>query len=151
METVMNSDMIFVHFGRDKFELNKFEKVKNNRSYPYKPVIGGFWASPENSKHNWENIFDLDDIQKKSISRFKLKDNAKILKIFEESDLKDLPVLSNKNKAEKAFDYEKLSEIYDVIYYNPLDKDTMSQLLPCWDCECIYVMNPSVIVKINGE
>lgn len=150
-ENMVNSDIVYVHFGRDEFDLNKFEKVKNNMYYPYKPVIGGFWASPENSECNWENTFNLADIQKKFISRFKLKENAKILKIIEENDLKNLPVLLNANKDEKAFDYEKISEIYDVIYYNPLDKSAMSQLLPCWDCECIYVMNPSAIVKINED
>ena len=146
---MINNDTVYIHFGRDKFEFNKFEKVENCIYYPYKPVIGGYWASPEDSKYNWANTFNLDNTQKRFITRFKLKDNTRVLKIVEEKDLENLPILPNNDKDSKAFDYEKISDIYDVIYYDPLDKEKMNSLLPCWDCECIYVMNPNVIVMIE--
>lgn len=50
----------------------------------------------------------------------------------------------------KKIDFEKASDIYDVIYYCPKDDEILT-LLPSWDCESILVLNPHVMDIIENK
>ena len=143
------SDVIFKHVGMRKFDITNFEYVKNNNieNCKYKPCNGGYWASPEGSKNSWENTQQLDDSSKTHIFRFKITSDARIKYIFENKDLYYLPHIDNDIK---IIDFEKTSNIYDVIYYCPKDEE-ISTLLPSWDCESILVLNPYVMDVIENK
>ena len=143
------SDVIFKHVGMRKFDITNFEIVKNNsiENCKYKPCNGGYWASPENSKNSWENTQQLDDISKIHIVRFKITSDARIKYIFENKDLYYLPHIDDDIK---KIDFEKASDIYDVIYYCPKDDEILT-LLPSWDCEYILVLNPHVMDIIENK
>lgn len=143
------SNVIFKHIGMRKFNMDNFEPVENNnnKNCKYKPCNGGYWASPENSSNNWELTQKLDDSCKTHCCRFKIRDDARVKYIFEREDLQHIPHIDNNNL--KIIDFEKTSDIYDAIYYYPNEEELLT-LLPSWDCECILVLNPSVMEIIEN-
>lgn len=140
--------IIYEHCGHDKFDIDKFEYIKNDaRITPItKPINGGLWASPEDSIYNWKSVSNRQ--QDRVSFKFKISDSAKVLKIEKKEDLKDLPRLVEDGKGlfNIILDFEKISEDYDVIYCNAYSGGELSNVLPNWDCECILVMNPNVII-----
>lgn len=140
--------IIYEHCGHDKFEIDKFEYIKNDsRMIPItKPANGGLWASPEKSIHNWKSISDRQ--QDRISFKFRISDTAKVLEIEKKEDLKNLPRLIEDGEGvfNIILDFEKISKKYDVIYCNAYPGSELDKVLPKWDCECILVMNPDVVI-----
>lgn len=137
----------YIHCGSDKFDITKFEKVKNFIGYS-KPIDGGLWASPVNSKYAWKEAPVIKRLQDKKSFSFKISDSAKILKIEKKEDLINLPrtIEDGKGMFNISLDFEKISQEYDMIYCNAIPESELDKLLPKWECECILVMNPQIII-----
>lgn len=140
--------MKYIHYGDNKFDINKFNHIVNRPEFT-KP-IGGFWGSRVNAEFGWkdwciENEFkaDLDNY-----FEFELKDNAKILIINNIEQLEKLPQVNNKItfKIWKCLDFEKLSKEYDAIEILISKDHRLYQEVYGWDCDSILVMNPRVII-----
>ena len=137
-------DTIYVHYGDDKFDITKFDKIENNDIMP-KPINGGLWASPDDSTNSWKIVYNLDEFESKINFKFKLKECTNILNITTSSDLINLPIV--KKYGEVIFlDFEKISKLYDVIYFDNSQDNKLDKILPEWGCECIFVMNSDVII-----
>ena len=117
-ETIYN--MIFVSYGTDEFNKDKFKQPYFNEYDVNKPR-GGFWASPIDSKNGWgewcnNEEFYIDKLDKHVL--FKIKKNAKIYVIDTKEDLDKVSTMSDESK-------EKLNDILNDIWkFNPhLDKN----------------------------
>lgn len=144
--------MKYIHYGNNKFDINKFETISNNPIIPTKP-LGGFWASRIDSPYSWKDhcIKHEYSINLDKYIIFSIDNKARILTIDNSKQLEDLPQLDSKKEFYKnnlctKLDFEKLSEKYDAIevFINELN-DLYFQLFG-WDCESILIMNPQVII-----
>lgn len=144
--------MKYIHYGNDKFDINKFENISNDSIVPTKP-LGGFWASRLECNYSWKDhcIKEEYSIDLSKYIIFSIDKNAKILIIDNCKQLEDLPQLDNQKRNYRdnlytKLDFEKLSEKYDAIevMINGIN-DLYFQLFG-WDCESILIMNPKVII-----
>ena len=119
-------------------------------------LVGGLWASDINADYGWKEWtenqnFMTDRYNDNNYFKFRLKDNARVLYLKDEKDLKNLP----KNNSEltrmmkmcgtEYLDFEKLKEDYDAI---EIEIDKLYWTLYGWDCDSILVMNKEVIELI---
>lgn len=144
--------MKYIHYGNDKFEINKFETISNDSRIPTKPS-GGFWASRVDSNYSWKNycIKQRYDIDLDKYIIFSIDDKARILSINNCKQLENLPQLDSKRRFYKnnlytKLDFERLSEKYDAIEVFIREKDELYFQLFGWDCESILIMNPKIII-----
>lgn len=108
-----------------------------------KPIIGGLWASHENAEEGWQKINSIRP-QDKYCFKFKLDETAKVLFLDNKEAREKLPTICSKSVYfSTILDFEKLSYEYDAIFYE-FNKET-AEIMPCWDCDCLFVMNPNVI------
>ncbi len=143
--------MKYIHYGNDKFDINKFETISNDSIMPTKPS-GGFWASRIDSDYSWKDYcikqgYDID-LDKYVI--FSIDNKARILTIDNYKKLEDLPQLDTKKGIYRdnlytKLDFEKLSEKYDAIEVFISRMDELYFQLFGWDCESILIMNPKII------
>ena len=54
-------NQIYIHYGSDKFEPEKFQPIKN-KMLSVKPT-GGLWASPVNAKEGWRQWCERNNFQ----------------------------------------------------------------------------------------
>ena len=145
--------MKYIHYGDDKFDINKFNKVLN-RPESTKP-FGGFWGSRKNAVFGWKEWCTEIDLKSKDLTKklqFSLLENAKILVIDNIKCLDNLPQNEDNHIVNKLFvtlDFEKLSKQYDAIEVLISEDERLYELLYGWDCDSILVMNPNVIITEN--
>ena len=164
-----NNTIIYVHFGSEHFESERFNSIQNVIFRP-KPVGGTrLWASRENEPDGWEpwcrgNDYNVDKLN--VYFRFTMPD-AHILTISEPADLIPLPKLHPWEYTEPQpddipdfdlvngvyvpswcyLDFEKLSENYDAIELR--NCQSFSYILAGWDCNCLLVLNPDKVAEIS--
>lgn len=150
-----NVDMIFIHLGHPKFNLNLFQNISNDRDW-VKPR-GGLWASPLTAKFGWKdwittNNFELDKYNQDSFI-FKLSDSAKILYIDTADKLDDLPkgtnIIGDMLHSWIVLDFEKLAEEYDAMLVLISNDFKLYWDLYGWDCDTLLVFNPDVIEEVD--
>ena len=152
-------NQIYIHYGSDKFELEKFQPIKN-KMLSVKPT-GGLWASPIYAKEGWRewcerNNFQYCDLKKFFV--FGLKPETRVLFIDDVKQLDDLPKAENPAIFENfnfwvCLDFEKLSKEYDAIEITLSEEKShkgefwggLYDKLYGWDCDSICVMNPDCI------
>lgn len=154
---------IYIHYGSDKFELEKFKPIRNMSLFT-KPY-GGFWGTPIDTPENWYNWcignnFHLERLEKSF--QFKLKKNTRLLYIDDVEQLKSLPKAPNgfELAAWECLDFEKLKEKYDAIEITLSEEKTQDpdiywgglyNRLYGWDCDSIVIMNPDCIEVVKNE
>lgn len=141
--------MKYIHYGHNEFDINKFEKVRNNSLIKTKP-LGGFWASRLESDNGWKDycLFQGYEIDLDNFIIFTLKEDARILTIDRCEQLNKLPQL-NKNTRRKVvteLDFELLAEKYDAIEVLIGDNKELYFELYGWDVDSIFIINPNIIV-----
>ncbi len=145
--------MKYIHYGDDKFDINKFNKVLN-RPESTKP-FGGFWGSRKNAVFGWKEWCTEIDLKSKDLTKklqFSLLENAKILVIDNIKCLDNLPQNEDNHIVNKLFvtlDFEKLSKQYDAIEVLISEDERLYELLYGWDCDSILVINHNIIITEN--
>lgn len=143
---MFSKDTIYIHYGSSFFDISRFENVQNCAILS-KPINGGLWASPEGAKEGWQKINSIRP-QDRFCFRFKLADSARKLLLNNTDVVDKLPQITSSSKNYPVIlDFEKLSEEYDVICYKYSSE--MDGILPCWDCDCVLVMNPNIINELK--
>lgn len=158
---------IYIHYGDDKFNINKFERIQNV-PYSNKP-FGGLWACREDARYDWkmwclDNVdgdISLCDINKSF--KFTIKDSARWKTIKTYKDFEMLPKVKGKHDFmhtnRSLIDFEALLrqgiDVFELDYYeNPesVAKDNVLSTVRAmwsefytWDVDCIIVLNPDVI------
>ena len=147
----------YIHYGHKKFDMNKFEKIRN-RASANKP-FGGLWASDVESEFGWKDWSECNDFNISSLKdffRFTITPEARILVIDdtkvpvpERKGFPDEPVELMKFLYPILPDFEKISREYDVIDFRYSDGFGLDRKFYTWDCDCVLIMNPNVISIID--
>lgn len=149
----------YIHYGHDKFWRHLFNPVQNGLNLN-KPC-GGLWASPVGSEWSWHGFCKRNDLLRGRLGlsfEFELSQNARVLELTPDN-VWDLPV-DEKSPFKRcppeernflamveAIDFEALAREYDVLVCSLTENPGLYWLLYGWDCDCILVLNPEVIVE----
>ena len=142
----------YIHYGNKKFDKNLFKIPKNN-SQLNKPN-GGLWASDIESKLGWKNWCEAESFRKcdkENSFCFKLSNNANIFRINSVDDVYNMPLQTNAFESQiiRIIDFElMIKNGIDVIEFNLSNDKDLYFALYGWDCDCILVLNPEVIIQI---
>ena len=148
------NDTIYIHYGDNEFDKNKFAEIKNKQFW-VKPK-GGLWASRLNGINSWKRWciaeeFCLEKLEK--YFKFKLKENTRFLQIESSNQLKYLPrVKSPIPQLEGTgiyLDFEKIKEDFDAIEVLISKDNQLYWDLYGWDCDSLLVLNKDVIEIIK--
>lgn len=149
----------YIHYGHDKFDRNLFVPVRNGR-HLNKPV-GGLWASPVDAERGWYNWCKSNDFilgRLRTGFLFELSQNARVLELTPDNvwelpeDKESLFIRRPIEKRDflsmvEAVDFEALAREYDVLECSLSEYPSLYWSLYGWDCDCILVLNPEVIVE----
>jgi hypothetical protein len=135
-----------IHYGHDKFDINKFKYIENANFV--KPKYG-LWGSPIDSKYGWID-WGIENNYGNFSSNFTFEYNGNILIIDSYDDLLQLPFYSVKDYCCLKYpDFEKLSKKYDAILLTVKGEHETRLSSPKnlygWDCESICIFNPKGI------
>ena len=165
----------YIHYGSNKFDIGRFINVYNI-PFMNKPGgglwasrIDSLYGFKDFCKSNDMNGSPYYDFNKSFV--FSLKDDAKIFNISSYEDYLNAPKcsymhnnLGNIRFSDEIIDYEKMSSSYDaielnyfskllsneiIVFYNDINeyfKKSLKHKLNNWDCDCILIMNPDVII-----
>lgn len=149
----------YIHYGTPAFSQNAFMPITNLGAMN-KPR-GGLWASPVEAKRGWFDWVMNNDFYPERLKRsfeFELSQNARVLELTPDN-VWTLPL---QNDAEKwmidrsevrpfgmvmGVDFEALAQEYDVLECSLSEYPSLYWSLYGWDCDCILVLNPEVIVE----
>ena len=146
------NDREYIHYGHDHFDVEIFDTVSNHGGLWVKPG-GGLWASPVDAEFGWKDwnhgskFVRCDD---NNSFTFRLSDEARVLVIDSDEILDGLPQRKEEYKRNMwcLLDFEKISEDYDAIELVLSADSRLYWSLYGWDCDCILVMNPNVVVEV---
>ena len=165
----------FIHYGSDEFNPMYFTPIRNNAGFPKPegglwasrgcPVHEDGWTN-----YGWKEWCEDSNYQKKKLKksfRFELREGARIVLLSDPKDLIPLPKTKPWELKEVSLTDSKkptLEQLEEYFRPNPcfLDYEKMlregvdaielqhslafRRCLDTWDCDCIVVMNPDVII-----
>lgn len=152
----------YIHYGHTKFDRDLFVPVRNGHGIN-KPV-GGFWASPVDAERGWynwckDNEFVLGRL--KTHFEFELSQDARVLELTPDNvwdlpeDEKSFFTRSPRYEGDifcpsmvEAVDFEALAREWDVLECSLTEHPELYWSLYGWDCDCILVLNPDVVVEV---
>lgn len=128
-----------------KFDIDKFQDIKNNNSWN-KP-IGGLWAcAVHNNSTPWlEFITENPELMRDTNTYFDftLKPNAKILKLYDKTDYDNMmDKYAYKAFFTRCIDFEAISKDFDVIDFKV--RNLYFELMG-WDLDSILILNKNII------
>lgn len=147
--------MAYIHYGSPCFSLECFNQPRNIRGWN-KPE-GGLWASDEAAKYGWKDWCNAEHFRacrENNAFRFDLAPTAKILCLNSVDAVNKLPLQTNEYSGRycKAVDFEKLvSDGVDVVDFRLSSAPELYWVMYGWDCDCILVLNPDVIIPQKEE
>lgn len=148
-------DKIYVHYGSNSFDPDKFEDPYYEDALRFKPY-GGLWASEDTDREGYWSWKDWCEAERFQIGclersfRFKLNDNQKAF-VIEDTSVVNTPYAFYQYpfEATTAFsriwvDVEKLKEDgYTHVEFHENAKTHYP--FWSWDCDCIFIIDPTVI------
>ena len=146
----------YIHYGSDKFDINKFLPIVNQDYDWTKPKQGGIWASPIDAEFGWQQWCISEDFHVNKLNNyfvFDLLPTARICHIRSIYDLKKLPKLSPiVQSMYYNIDFELAKKRYDAIQLHLSEETRCGDYLESlyfklygWDCDSILIMNPDII------
>ncbi len=155
-EFVRKSNSIYVHYGAPQFDPNKFDPIQNWWNKPH----GGLWASPIDANFGWKEWCretNFRECTEENSFRFSLTSDANVYYIdceLAESHLPSLPwpCVHIRRPDLRIYDFEELLHAgVDAVELNLSAYRPLYWLMYGWDCDCILILNPDVIVPIGRE
>ena len=146
--------MAYIHYGHKQFDPGMFQKPQNV-SYWNKPS-GGLLASAEDAKYGWKawnEVEEYRECREDNAFRFNLAPTASILCVHSVAAALELPLQEDgvHHRGNKHYDFEKLiADGVDVIDFCVSADEGLYWEMYGWDCDCILVLNPDVIVPCGG-
>lgn len=147
--------MLLVHYGSWKFDLNKFEKIKNTT---WCKPDGGLWTSPMNVQYDWKEFCVSENFNREMLhSRMVLKLCSK--KILVIDGLKDMQKHFKWDEYLRLGtfkyyrpDFEELAKKYDAIHLTWKGQCETRRSQPHnlygWDVETVLVLNAKKIKQV---
>ena len=164
---------IYRHYGDNKFDIEKFNNIKNKGRFTCKP-LGGLWASPIECEYGWKDFVENDYTEKeKDLNRyfdFNLDDNSKIIIIDSIDSFYKVPLKEGMDEIlEKEYNKYINNPHIDYNIYMPkticIDFEKCLELgidgievemnsytyyaLYGWDCDSIVILNPKIIKSLG--
>lgn len=146
-----SEEKIYVHYGSQHFDRNKFKEVKN-MVFNTKPQYG-LWGSYINSEYGWKQWCKDNDYELNEDDCFYFRiDGFQVYEIENENDLANLPHQQDigkdfLNNTIHYLDFEKI--LNNDFPYFALDitmKDVNDYLLN-YECDCILVLNDECLIE----
>ena len=141
--------------GHDALDIKSIAPIENRANWN-KPK-GGFWLSVNNGWETWCKG-EMPEWTKGPRYEATLKPEARILEIWDKTDLQTLPVnpdmaeshnwdLNRGLWGEVYLDFEKLADEYDgiAVMVQTGNWDDLYHLMYGWDCDSLCVFNPEII------
>lgn len=163
MEKLLTEE--FFHYGTDKIFIEQWLNIQMEQKFKdYIKPYGGLWSSHKNEytisdwigyKQEDPSFYDVAFLSRAS-SLIKFKENAKILKIENKNDYKNLkdsgfittlkhPITIDKWYYKKIItellNYEKISDLYDLLYVSDISNENLSN----YSVRTMLIMNPNSI------
>lgn len=149
----------YIHYGSPAFCKKAFVPI-TNFEFLNKP-LGGLWASPVDAERGWYDWVKANDFYPEKLEQsfeFELSENARVLEltpdnVWELPIRKDTPKFMLERDRENPLsmimgvDFEALAQEYDVLSCSLSENPSLYWSLYGWDCDCILVLNPEVIVE----
>lgn len=151
----------YIHYGSPAFSKKAFMSI-TNFEFLNKPR-GGLWASPVDAERSWHDWVKDNEFYPKRLElsfEFELSENARVLELTPDN-VWELPLVKNlpefmtardrKNPCGMVMgvDFEALAQEYDVLSCSLSENPSLYWSLYGWDCDCILVLNPEVIVECS--
>lgn len=140
------NEIIYIHYGDNKFIPEKFNEIKNEHGWP-KP-IGGLWASRTDTDWGWKDWCFSEDFHLDSFSKsfmFTLKEGSKVLEVHHMNDIDKYiydkrsidfeKILKDGYDGVELFHGDNYNELHDGIFYS-------------WDCDSIVILNKECILLL---
>ena len=149
----------YIHYGSPAFYPKAFVPI-TNFEVMNKP-LGGLWASPVDAERGWHDWVKDNQFYPKRLEEnftFELSQNARVLELTPENVL-HLPLQENAadwmiERSEASpygmimgVDFEALAREWDVLECSLSEYPSLYWSLYGWDCDCILVLNPEVVVE----
>ena len=147
---LFKEDKLYIHFGLDHFDKEKFKKVKN-RKLGLKPQYG-LWGSPVETERSWKQWCEENDFREcRADNCFYFRINSlQVYEIKNKEDFNGLPcktqpgIFENVYPDAKCINFEALQQggcsALDITI-----KD-IDEYLPGYDCDCILVLDDRDLV-----
>jgi hypothetical protein len=113
---------IFVHYGADKYDPNKFIPISDSNANWCKPEKGGLWASPVDSEWGWKDWCEIEGFREITSETprflFKLKESSRVLVVDTVNDAENKVQWKRISPSVnlEAIDFKKMMENWDAIY-----------------------------------
>lgn len=169
----MKTDQVYIHYGSEHFDKELFVTPKNCWWKPMPDSLTGLWASRVDDPLGWKPWCEANEHPISSeYFKFRLSENTTLLVLSKPEDLEGLPHISPEEILHKEPSFKDSSLIadilshmppewcfldYEMIYHNGVDAieitgwPSLSDPLSVWDCNCIYVMNPDIVIEVEAE
>ena len=152
-----------IHFDEHKF---KNAKQSDTRNFLNKPDFG-LWCSPINSNWGWKDWCESEDFRTAKLTfgtKFKLKDDAKLLVIDNYNDLLEalkkfgtyffeiydkVSILDFDSIIKEGFDGMYLTEEGNRQCHLPFGGPRWATDLNTWDCESLIIFKKEVMKDIE--
>lgn len=154
-----NSNITYIHYGSCEFDPTLFTPVHNGVFLGKPAERTGLWASRINDENGWKawcKHNDFGECQEDNAFCFTLSDDANVIIVDHPMQLEKLPMIkpfyfdedSNFFDGSNAhLDFEAMIEqgvdAFEVIWH-PLFEDALWG----WDCGCIFIMNPNIVIPM---
>lgn len=157
-ESMVDKDMVFISYGTDEFDVNKFRQpiFNSKRAMINNKPVGGLWASPIDAQFGWVDFCDCNSFHLKTLAKhfiFRLKPNANIYIIDNEEDLRKISTLPDINYHNNLGINWELLKDYDGVFVTDNGRHLKFlngiKGLEAWDVASICIFNPNVIVPID--
>ena len=144
------AEPIYIHYGDTAFYPYKFCPI-HNRQGLNKPY-GGLWASRVDAEFGWKKFNEYEfamDCEEEISFRFILASNAHVIELHSVKDVDQMPQISDPPNNDIYYpDFEAMAAAgIDAIEYFVSDDDKLYYKLNSWNCDCILVMNPKIILS----
>lgn len=147
---------VYIHYGHKEFDPKLFVPV-SNIPYRNKP-IGGLWASPVDAEFGWKDWCEAEEFKEckeENSFRFCLKDGSKVYHIRNKLDVGNLPkqnLVKFPRLALNSVDFEKMrSQGWQAVELHLSGSDTLYFDLYGWDCDCILVLDLSIVEEMSND
>ena len=149
---------IYIHYGSDKFDPTLFEEPEYDSDFDFKPNKGGLWASEDTDRDgywSWKDWCEAEDFctgDLETYFRFTLADHQKPFIIKDDSIIETKYCgfchphnIHQLSRLHLNLDELKRDGYTHIEFY---ENSWTHWAFYSWDCDCIFVLDPTVIIPI---
>lgn len=149
----------YIHYGHKEFRRDWFQPIKNDPEGLGSKPVGGLWASNVLAECGWKwwcEDTNFRECSEENSFTFSLKEDANVLRIESIKDLESLPKCKSLLAEQLEVNIPWVLLDFEALQKSGVDAIEVDMnmglyfALYGWDCDCILVMDPDVIVT-EGE